>query len=289
MDDSKGDKSIISLSLRSKLKQLRFIGRMIGFAVYQNLLLNLQLSKPFVKQILGIPLSHPDDLSSFDYELHKNAVVWVRENSVDQLELPFSVDAINPWNSKLVTIELSNDVDRKLTDNNKEEYAKLVSQLKLETLVKEEVAEFAGGLNEVIPRELLSLFTADEFSLLIGGVAKIDVSDWKSNTKYDGWSSTDDEISWFWGVVSQLKEEEKALLLKFSTGSPCVPIGGFASLTGLGGATRFTVLKIEDVNKIPMASTCFNMLKLSRYSSEKHLKDKLLIAIRHGAEGFSFS
>ena len=31
--------------------------------------------------------------------------------------------------------------------------------------------------------------------------------------------------------MSQLKEEEKALLMKFSTGSPCVPIGGFASLT----------------------------------------------------------
>ena len=41
--------------------------------------------------------------------------------------------------------------------------------------------------------------------------------------------------------------------------------------------------------QIPMASTCFNMLKLTSYSSEKHLKDKLLIAIRHGAEGFSFS
>jgi len=38
-----------------------------------------------------------------------------------------------------------------------------------------------------------------------------------------------------------------------------------------------------------MASTCFNMLKLTSYSSEKQLKDKLLIAIRHGAEGFSFS
>lgn len=41
--------------------------------------------------------------------------------------------------------------------------------------------------------------------------------------------------------------------------------------------------------QIPMASTCFNMLKLTSYSSKKHLKDKLLIAIRHGAEGFSFS
>lgn len=289
MEDSSADQSIINLSLRSKLKQLRFIGRMVGFAVCQHLLINLQLSKPFVKQILGIPLTHPDDLSSFDYELHKNAVAWVRENSVNELDLPFSVDAINPWNSKPVTIELSDNVDKKLTDDNKEEYVKLVSQLKLETLVKDEVAEFAGGFHEVISLELLSLFTADEFSLLIGGVAKIDAADWKNNTKYQGCSSADDEITWFWSVVSQLKEEEKALLMKFSTGSPCVPIGGFASLTGLGGATKFTILKVQGLNKIPMASTCFNMLKLTSYSSEKHLRDKLLIAIRHGAEGFSFS
>ena len=50
-ETSSGDQSIINLSLRSKLKQLRFIGRMIGFAVCQDLLLNLQLSKPFVKQV----------------------------------------------------------------------------------------------------------------------------------------------------------------------------------------------------------------------------------------------
>ena len=38
------------------------------------------------------------------------------------------------------------------------------------------------------------------------------------------------EIIWFWEVVNKLKEEEKALLLKFSTGSPCLPAGGFAHL-----------------------------------------------------------
>ena len=70
-------------------------------------------------QILGIPLSHPDDLSSFDYELHKNAVVWVRENSINELDLPFCVDALNPWNSKPVSIELSDDSEKKLTDDNK--------------------------------------------------------------------------------------------------------------------------------------------------------------------------
>lgn len=70
-------------------------------------------------QILGIPLSHPDDLSSFDYELHKNAVTWLQENCVNELDLSFNVDALNPWNSKPVTIELNDDCDKKLTDDNK--------------------------------------------------------------------------------------------------------------------------------------------------------------------------
>ena len=41
---------------------------------------------------------------------------------------------------------------------------------------------------------------------------------------------TEKEIKWFWEVVNDLKENEKALLLKFSTGSPCVPAGGFSQL-----------------------------------------------------------
>ena len=49
--------------------------------------------------------------------------------------------------------------------------------------------------------------------------------------QYTGCTQEDNEIIWFWKVVSQLKEEEKALLMKFSTGTPCVPIGGFAALT----------------------------------------------------------
>lgn len=288
-EQNNGNQVTRNLSLRSKLKQLRFIGRMVGFSIFENLLLDLHLSKPFVKQILGIPLTHPDDLSSFDYELHKNAVTWLQENSVNELDLSFSVDALNPWNSKPVSIELSDGCDKKLTDDNKEEYSRFVSQFKLEKSIKEEVDEFSGGLHEVIPREFLSLFTADEFSLLINGVAKLDVGDWKKHTEYKQCTAEDDVIKWFWNIVTPLKEEEKALLMKFSTGSPCVPLGGFAALTGLSGPTKFTISKIEGLNKIPMASTCFNMLKLTSYSSEKHLKDKLLIAIRHGAEGFSFS
>lgn len=71
-------------------------------------------------QILGISLSHPEDLGSFDHELHKGAVTWVLENSVESLDLPFSIDVINPWNKVLVTIPLDDkDVDKILDDSNK--------------------------------------------------------------------------------------------------------------------------------------------------------------------------
>ena len=49
--------------------------------------------------------------------------------------------------------------------------------------------------------------------------------------QYKQCTAEDDVIKWFWNIVTPLKEEEKALLMKFSTGSPCVPLGGFAALT----------------------------------------------------------
>ena len=41
--------------------------------------------------------------------------------------------------------------------------------------------------------------------------------------------------------------------------------------------------------QIPQASTCFNIFKLSDYSCEQELRNKTLIAIRYGCEGFAFS
>jgi ubiquitin-protein ligase E3 C len=79
--------------------------------------------------------------------------------------------------------------------------------------------------------------------------------------------------------------EEQSLLLKFVTACPRPPSLGFGSLT-----PRFTIQKIDnpDDNRLPSASTCFNVLKLPSYSSEKKLKEKLLYAL-HSKSGFDLS
>jgi hypothetical protein len=41
--------------------------------------------------------------------------------------------------------------------------------------------------------------------------------------------------------------------------------------------------------QVPQAATCFNTLKLTDFSNEQQFRNKILIAIRYGCEGFEFS
>lgn len=61
---------------------------------------------------------------------------------------------------------------------------------------------------------------------------------------------------------------------------------GFASMN-----PPFTIQRVgitHDSEKLPSASTCFNILKLPTYSSEKVLREKLTYVIVSGA-GFELS
>ena len=77
-----------------------------------------------------------------------------------------------------------------------------------------------------------------------------------SHIQYHGLSATNDIIVWFWRLVRSLKEEEKALLLKFSTGSPRVPAGGFSQLLGLSGPTLFTIILMPGQDKVGGVLLC---------------------------------
>ena len=44
-----------------------------------------------------------------------------------------------------------------------------------------------------------------------------------------------------------------------------------------------------DIHMLPTAHTCFNQLDLPEYESEEQMREKLVIAIREGSEGFGFA
>ena len=59
--------------------------------------------------------------------------------------------------------------------------------------------------------------------LLVAGLPTIDLDDWENNTNYVGYNASSDQIIWFWKIIYKLREEERALLLKFVCGTSSIP------------------------------------------------------------------
>ena len=89
-------------------------------------------------------------------------------------------------------------------------------------------------------------------------------------------------IEWFWEMVGEMPNEERAKLLHFVTGSSRVPLNGFA-----GVSPQFNVSVRGDEEHLPHAHTCGNQLVLPWYTSKEALVKKTNIALAADA-GFGF-
>ena len=63
-------------------------------------------------------------------------------------------------------------------------------------------------------------------------------------------------------------------MIKFVTSCSRPPLLGFKHLN-----PWFTLQRIEGVNRLPIAATCFNILKLPPYANKALLRDKVLKAV----------
>jgi hypothetical protein len=52
------------------------------------------------------------------------------------------------------------------------------------------------------------VFDERELELLIGGIAEMDVDDWKKHTDYRGYTESDDVVQWFWKVTSHIESTD---------------------------------------------------------------------------------
>lgn len=158
---------------------------------------------------------------------------------------------------------------------------------------------FARGLFHLIPSGSFRLFTPKELNDLLGGGKEsvaLDIADLMQHTKYSGgYSETSSSVRSFWSVVRSMNPKEMSQLLKFVTSCSRAPIGGFKFLH-----PPFTIHKVDCdhsplaylggtyVDRLPSASTCFNMLKLPNYQRTNTLLAKLLYSISSSA-GFELS
>lgn len=264
-----------------------FVGRIIGKAIYDNRLLDAYFSRSFYKHILGKKVDYRD-IEAIDPEYFKS-LEWMLNNDITGvLDLTFSVDAEDFGVQK--TIELKpGGKDIPVTEENKVEYVRLVTEQRLTKDIQKQISAFLKGFHDIIPPDLISIFTEQELELLISGLPDIEVDSWKNNTELHGYSSADPVVQWFWRAVRSFDQTEKAKLLQFITGTSKVPLEGFGHLQGVQGTQRFNIHKAYGANRLPASHTCFNQLDLPQYDSYEKLRTSLLTAMHEGGEGFGFA
>jgi len=126
-----------------------------------------------------------------------------------------------------------------VTNENKEYYVERKAYYHLYKSVQEQIDAFLDGFYEIIPRDLVSIFTYKELELLISGLPDFSIADLKASTNYNGYTLNSPQIQWFWEIMETLDRTEKGNLLQFVTGSSKVPVEGFGSLQGMNGPENF--------------------------------------------------
>ncbi|KAH9820843.1 hypothetical protein DFH28DRAFT_1121207 [Melampsora americana] len=264
-----------------------FCGRVIGKALYDGRVVDAYFTLAFYKHLLGTSVGL-SDLESVDPDHHRS-LKWMLDNDIDGIfELTFSVEADDFGSTRIVDLK-PDGRNLPVTNENKAEYVQLLVQNRLTLSIKDQIEAFKKGFDEIIPRDLVRIFSATELQLLLNGLPDINVEDWRANTELHQFQQSDSTVTWFWRAVRSFDQEERAKLLQFSTGSSRVPLEGFGALQGAQGPTKFSLVNAHTKNILPSAHTCFNQIDLPSYDSYDDLRRMLLIAINEGSEGFGFA
>lgn len=101
--------------------------------------------------------------------------------------------------------------------------------------VQKQVQEFRNGLLAVIPERYFESISASDFQYILSGTPVIDVDDWKQNCQVSPRYEDSTAVRWFWEIVEESSNEEKAEILCFATACPWVPSGGFSQLKSVNG------------------------------------------------------
>ncbi|KAI3652949.1 hypothetical protein MP228_002374 [Amoeboaphelidium protococcarum] len=263
------------------LEEVCLIGRLIGLAIYNSVILDVQFPVALYKKLSGQKPSL-DDLLQYDPMLGKSMedLLDFKDGDVkDVYDRSFAVDySVFDQTHQYELLPNGQSID--LTNDNREQFVQLYVDFIFNKSCEKLFQSFADGFWSVCQGSAISLFHPLEMELLICGTLDLDFNELRKHTQYDGGYAADSPVvSLFWDVAINLDTEQKKRLLFFTTGTDRVPVHGFSKL-------GFTITKSgPDSERLPSSHTCFNVLLLPEYSSSDKLKDKLLTALQN-AEGF---
>nr|CAB3267458.1 ubiquitin-protein ligase E3A-like [Phallusia mammillata] len=262
--------------------QYKLIGIVLGLAIYNNCILDINFPSFVYKKLLGRKATFHDMADSHPLIYQSLKSVLEHEGNVeDDLMVTYQVQYADVFGGSLTHNLKENGENIPVTNENRQEYVDMYSDWLLNTSIAGQFNAFLSGFDLVVNGSPLKyLFLYDELELLIRGSEDYNFDELEESTEYDGGFTKDSPtVKAFWSVVHELDEADKRKLLQFTTGSDRAPVGGLSKL-------RMIIARHgPDSFRLPTAHTCFNVLLIPDYRNRQKLKERLLKAISY-SKGF---
>jgi len=278
--------------IKQNYKYFDFIGTLMAKALIDNITVNICFNKLIYKMILQENIEF-DELVFINKPLY-DSIKNLKHSELNcnlgctELGLYYNIE-IKDVNNNIHSLDLIENGNN-IPVSNIDDYINKRIDFMI-GLYEPFINRIRNSLYDIIPKDVIQNFTADQFELLLNGRPFIDIEDWKQFTEYrDPFSSSHYIIKWFWEILSQLSQIELSHLLMFATGSSRVPLGGFSSLESNRGSTaRFTIESIpynSNQKNYIKAHTCFNRLDIPLFNQKNELKEAILFICNNEILGF---
>eukprot|EP00866_Antonospora_locustae_P002162 jgi/Antlo1/2162/1748 len=254
------------------------IGKIIGIALYNNVVLNLPFPTLFFKRLLNKD-TELNDLREIEPAIF-NSLCNMRRLNAHELELCDQTFEITyESNGRIQRRSLiKNGQAIRVTKENVELFVERYSRFLTSDSVEPYMRSIRKGFLAVIQPTSFEFLHAKELEKIIVGSKYIDIQKLKEVCIYRGYSSNSDIVTWFWEIVEEYDAEMREKLLQFCTGNDRIPV--------TAKSIRFAIMRNGcNTDNLPSAQTCFNILMIPKYNSKEKLAQKLDVAISY-TKGF---
>uniref|UniRef100_A0A8D0L6K0 HECT-type E3 ubiquitin transferase n=1 Tax=Sphenodon punctatus TaxID=8508 RepID=A0A8D0L6K0_SPHPU len=198
----------------------------------------------------------------------------VLDYKYDDIEENLQLLHLISWDNQEIDL-VPNGSSKAVNNTNKREFVNMYVDYIFNKSVEEVFEEFKRGFYKVIDKKIVQFFQPQELMEVAIGNTNYDWSKFEKNAVYcGGHSSSYPTIKIFWKVFHKLSLEQKKGFLLFLTGTDRITVMGMDALK-----IKIHLRKDLSVHHLPEAQTCFHILLLPIYHTQKVLKKKLLRAI----------
>ena len=263
------------------------VGNLMGLAFYNNMFVDMPVVPVCYKLLLNLEPDlkdmaqwQPELATSLQYIINykESENNWVKLEDI--IERAFVAEKSSFGIREEVEL-LPGGKNMIVTSENKHEFVRLFIEYEFKKQCEQQLASFKKGFERTVDISVLqTILTPEDLEQMICGQRQLIFKELKEYCKYgNGFNPDCKLIQWFWEIVlEEWDDNQRRLLLAFSTGSDRAPVNGLKSL-------NFAIIKdVENADndlKLPTSHTCFNQLWIPEYTRKDILRSKIQMAIQN--------